>query len=72
MTTVEPNAVLRGGPMPQLDDGQRLCCVDATDTVLKLPRGGYYDHFRVTPERVRHDGRELRVFEWSHRTYVAE
>ncbi|MGC0386163.1 hypothetical protein RKD33_006380 [Streptomyces sp. SAI-129] len=40
---------------------------------LKLFLGNRYEHYQPTTARQRHsDGRELLVFKWVYRTYVAE
>ena len=39
---------------------------------IKIARGNCYDHFDVTSEHADQDGRQLRVFRWTDRTYVAE
>ncbi|MFC8453642.1 DUF5988 family protein [Kitasatospora sp. NPDC057223] len=63
----QANVLLRGGPH---SDGQ-VAVRDLTE-VLKLPMGSHYEHYGPTREQVSVAGRELTVFEWSHRTYVAE
>ncbi|WBB81519.1 DUF5988 family protein [Micromonospora sp. WMMD882] len=68
-----PNTVLRGGPGRAGRLAERLCRTDATQTTLKVRSGNCYDHFHAEPgQLVETDGRTLRVFTWSHRTYVAE
>lgn len=69
---VPPNTFLRGGPPHGPGDRARLCHVEDSAVRLKLDRGNCYDHFEATPDRVRLEGYELRVFDWTHRTYVAE
>ncbi len=64
--------LLCGGPAERLPDDERVRNVSDPETVLKLPRGTHYDHYAPTSERIRRGGRELRVFAWSHRTFVAE
>jgi hypothetical protein len=46
--------------------------VPESDDRVKISRGHCYEHFERTPERVLHGERELQVFSWTHRTYVAE
>ncbi|KUJ69089.1 hypothetical protein ACZ90_14720 [Streptomyces albus subsp. albus] len=72
----EGNAVLRGGPTTLSADAypedERIVTVDDLDQIVKLPRGSHYDHYAPTTEWQERAGRNLRVFEWSRRTYVAE
>lgn len=55
-----------------MNDQSRVRHAENTEATLKISSGGCYEHFQPTPEWVRHDGHELRVFVWTHRTYVAE
>jgi Family of unknown function (DUF5988) len=71
MPTPVPNVILRGGPIPVADPAS-MRYVDDTDSTLKLPIGNAYEHFRPTGESLEHEGRNLRIFEWIRRTYVAE
>lgn len=64
--------LLCGGPAEHLPHDERVCNVPDGESVIKLPRGAHYDHYAPTAQRIRRDGRELRVFAWSHRTFVAE
>ena len=72
MSTEQPNVILRGGPDEHLADLARIRHVDDFENRLKIPHGRCYEHFEPTPESFDHEGRRLRVFTWSHRTYVAE
>lgn len=73
LSTDEPNTVLRGGPGPTGGVADRYCRTDETISTLKVHNGNCYDHFRLQPGRfLDGQGRALRVFTWSHRTYVAE
>ncbi len=73
MTAPEiPNAFLRGIPTSLLIDGARERRVDEIDENLKLFMGNRHEHFRPLAETVTIGGRELRVFEWTHSTFVAE
>ncbi|HXR69794.1 DUF5988 family protein [Actinocrinis sp.] len=67
-----PNAFLRGIPVSLLIDGARERRVDEVDENLKLFMGNRHEHFRPLAETVTIGGRELRVFEWTHSTFVAE
>jgi hypothetical protein len=68
-----PNAVLRGGPGRSNQLVERYHRTDERDATLKVRNGNSYDHFRAESEHVvDSDGRTLRVFTWTHRTYVAE
>ncbi|AZK92678.1 MULTISPECIES: DUF5988 family protein [Streptomyces] len=69
------NAVLRGSPHASWAEGQaegQVVTVDDPDLTLKLLHGNHYDHFVPTAESLERDGRTLRVFRWSHETYIAE
>jgi hypothetical protein len=66
-----PNVILRGGP-EQFAPPSHTRYVDDTATKLKLFVGNAWEHYEPTEEFMEHDGRNLRVFEWSRRTYVAE
>jgi len=72
MSSNEPNAILRGAPSGQLIEAQTLCVVSENATELKIDLGNCYDHFVATSERAMSGGRELKVFTWIARTYVAE
>ncbi|HEX6526490.1 MAG TPA: DUF5988 family protein [Streptosporangiaceae bacterium] len=67
--STEANVVLRGGP-PSLHGCERY--VANTDDKLKLLQGNCYEHFAPTTGIERRSGRDLRVFVWMARTYVAE
>ena len=64
--------LLCGGPAEHLPHEERVHSVPDEDSVIKLSRGAHYDHYAPTAEHIRRDGRELRIFAWSHRTFVAE
>ncbi|MEU4568700.1 DUF5988 family protein [Micromonospora sp. NPDC023956] len=69
----QPNTLLRGGPGRADEVADRYCRTDEAASTLKVRNGNCYDHFRVEPDPVLDgQGRSLRVFTWSHRTYVAE
>jgi len=72
MSTPQPNTVLRGGPARGTRHELTVCHVEDTEVSVTLHRGNCYDHFQETPDRLSRDGLELRVFDWTHRTYVAE
>lgn len=72
MSSTLPNSVLRGHPRSSFSEEQLVRYVPDADERLKVSRGHCYEHFERTNEHVVHDGRELRVFSWTHRTYVAE
>lgn len=67
-----PNVFLRGMPSGLLIDGARERWIEELGEDLKLFMGNRHEHFRPLPETVTVDGRELRVFEWTHSTFVAE
>jgi hypothetical protein len=70
--TQPPNAILRGGG-PLVPDGERIRHVTNTADTFKLFLGNCYEHYEPTDACHEHDdGRELQVFEWVRRTYVAE
>lgn len=66
-----PNVILHGGPTT-LSEDERVRYVAQTEETLKISRGHRYDHFQPTSRTSRYQGRELRVFEWSGSTKVAE
>ena len=70
-TSSTPNSLLHGGP-EQITEEVRLRCVPDHQDVVKMHWGNAYEHFVRTTERVRRSGHEVRVFTWSHRTYLAE
>jgi Family of unknown function (DUF5988) len=72
MDPLQANTVLVGGPANDLPFDQRLRRVDDAGETVKVPGGNRYDHYRPTGEVHIHDGRQLRVYVWAHRTYVAE
>lgn len=67
----EANVILFGGP-PWLPADRRIIHVDNTSDKVKLQLGNHYDHFHPTAEVRRFGNRELHVFSWADRTYVAE
>lgn len=73
-TTVEhtPNAVLHGGHHTTCGPYERYIYVDDVAGMVKISTGNGYDHFVPTNETTSHQGQDVRVFVWSHRTYVAE
>ncbi|GAA1961071.1 DUF5988 family protein [Amycolatopsis minnesotensis] len=72
MSTNVPNAVLHGGPEHRMTGLGRVRHVTDPDDQVKIESGGCYEHFKPTGEQVDHEGATLRVFSWTHRTYVAE
>lgn len=70
-TTTTPNSLLRGGP-ERITEDARLRWVPDHEDVVKVPWGNGHEHFVRTSERAQRSGREVRVFTWSHRTYLAE
>ncbi len=67
-----PNVFLTGIPTCLLTDGGPARRVDEIDADLKLFMGNRSEHFRPLAETVTIDGRELRIFQWTHSTFVAE
>jgi len=68
-----PNAFLSGGPARTLAEEQRLCHLpDLEVPKVRIQCGNRYEHFEASPETAVIDGREVRVFVWSLRTYLAE
>ncbi|MCA2217189.1 DUF5988 family protein [Jidongwangia harbinensis] len=69
-----PNVFLRGGdPQAAIADEQRLRYLpDSSTTTVKILCGNRYEHFEASPDTTLVDDRELRVFDWARRTYVAE
>ncbi|MER6400552.1 MULTISPECIES: DUF5988 family protein [unclassified Kitasatospora] len=66
-----PNVFLTGAPV--LTGAERLRHVaDTGATKVKVPLGNRYEHFEASSETTLVDDRELRVFVWTHSTYVAE
>ncbi len=72
MTTNTPNVVLRGNPNDREINPENLHFVEDFNNSLKIFANNCYEHFEPTTERVVRGGNELQVFNWSHRTYVAE
>lgn len=68
-----PNVFLTGAPAAVIAAEDRLRYVaDLDATKVKIPRGNRYEHFEASSETTRVDDHELRVFVWTHSTYVAE
>ncbi|AXI80298.1 DUF5988 family protein [Peterkaempfera bronchialis] len=72
MLTEEANVILRGGVSSQLKEDERIRYVADRNATLKIARGNRYEHFEPSPEKIRHGDRELQVFVWVGRTYIAE
>ncbi|WP_405775336.1 DUF5988 family protein [Streptomyces sp. NBC_01538] len=66
------NVILSGGSGETVPDTERIQFVADLESKLKVFMGNRYEHFMPTSRFVRHEGRELRVFDWAGRTYVAE
>jgi hypothetical protein len=68
-----PNAILQGGPGVILGVNERIRHVTSPEiTKIKVPFSNRYEHFEATSQTTMYDDHELRVFEWTGRTYVAE
>ncbi|NJQ05121.1 DUF5988 family protein [Streptomyces lonarensis] len=68
-----PNVFLSGGPSSVLTEAEQLRYIADLDVPkIKVSRGNRYEHFEATAETTLIDDRELRVFVWTHNTYVAE
>jgi hypothetical protein len=67
----DPNIVLQGGPA-SLPDAERMRHLSDTHEKLKLRHLNRYEHFEPTSHMRVHQGRDLKVFEWTGTTYVAE
>ena len=67
----EANVVLLGGP-PSLPPDKRIRHVTNISDKVKLRLGNRYEHFQPTSEVRRFCDRDLHVFFWTGRTYVAE
>ncbi|MBP2055463.1 hypothetical protein J2Z21_008477 [Streptomyces griseochromogenes] len=68
-----PNVFLTGAPAAAVAGEERLHYLPDLDvSKVKIPRGNRYEHFEASSEITRVDDRELRVFVWTHSTYVAE
>ncbi|MBV6701495.1 DUF5988 family protein [Kitasatospora aureofaciens] len=66
-----PNVFLAGAPA--LTGAEQLRYVADLDAAkVKVPLGNRYEHFEASTETTLVDDRELRVFVWTHSTYVAE
>ncbi|MFD7919469.1 DUF5988 family protein [Streptomyces sp. NPDC059740] len=68
----KPDAVLVGATPTSLPEHERIRCVGDLHLPLKIFCGNRYEHFVPTRDTVDHPTGVLRVFEWSHTTYVAE
>ncbi|MFC8723060.1 DUF5988 family protein [Kitasatospora sp. NPDC057198] len=69
--TGAPNVLLTGAPA--LTGAARLRHVADVDVPkVKVPLGNRYEHFEASSETTLVDDRELRVFIWTHSTFVAE
>jgi hypothetical protein len=71
-TVTAPNAVLCGGNLTALPQQHRYVRVDDTSQKIKILVGNGYDHFLPTDRVQRSYGHILTVYDWSHRTYIAE
>lgn len=71
MSSPAPNAILRGGP-EQFAPPSHTRYVDDLGSKLKVFVGHAWEHFEPTEEFLEHEGRSLRVFQWTRRTFVAE
>jgi hypothetical protein len=67
-----PNAILSGGPAPDLKEEERVRYVEDATEKVKLLYGNRYEHFVPTETTVVERGLELKVFAWSGYTCVAE
>ncbi|GAA5079967.1 hypothetical protein HNP84_007242 [Thermocatellispora tengchongensis] len=68
-----PNVFLSGGPGTALADEERLRYLpDLNVTTVKVLCGNRYEHFEASTDTTLVGDRELRVFVWARRTYVAE
>ncbi|MEU8379186.1 DUF5988 family protein [Streptosporangium sp. NPDC048865] len=68
MESREPNVILRGGPA-WIPETERIRHHADPDSVIKLPWGNRYEHFKPTDETA---SAGLRVMEWTGFTCVAE
>jgi hypothetical protein len=69
---LQPNIALRGGPSGSAAADSTIYYEQGPNEVYKLPLGNRYEHFTPTEETVSVGDRQLRVYEWTHTTYVAE
>lgn len=68
-----PNVFLTGGPPSVITEERQLHYIENLNVPkVKLPFGNRYEHFEASSETTYVDDRELRVFVWTHSTYVAE
>ncbi|GGV20907.1 DUF5988 family protein [Streptomyces spectabilis] len=68
-----PNVFLSGGSRSLITDEDRLHYLpDPSVDKVKVLCGNRYEHFEASTDTTRVDDRELRVFVWTQRTYVAE
>lgn len=70
-THVDANIILRGGPSSLTQDERELH-VNDTREKIKMLLGNRYEHFEPTQETERRSGRDLVIYAWTGRTYVAE
>lgn len=68
-----PNVFLSGGSRSAIADEERLRYLpDLNVTKVKILCGNRYEHFEASADTKLVGDRELRVFVWTRRTYVAE
>ncbi|MCX4862345.1 DUF5988 family protein [Streptomyces canus] len=68
-----PNVFLRGGPRTVLADEERMRYLPDLDVdKVKVLCGNCYEHFEASSETTLIGDRELRVFVWASRTFLAE
>ncbi|MEV0373374.1 DUF5988 family protein [Streptomyces sp. NPDC050636] len=68
-----PNVYLSGGSPTAIAEEARLRYIPDLDVpTVKVLCGNRYEHFEASSKTTRIDDRELRVFLWIRRTYVAE
>ncbi|MFF4364448.1 DUF5988 family protein [Streptomyces sp. NPDC001604] len=68
-----PNAFLRGGSRTLLPDEERLHYLPNLEVDrVKVLCGNCYEHFEASSETTLIDDRELKVFVWARRTFLAE
>lgn len=72
MGSSEANVILRGGPVRDLPEQERIRRVEDVTARIKLVRSDRCEHFEPSTDRLSVEGRELLVFDWSGSTYVAE
>ncbi len=72
MRILHATAILCGGGADELPLVERIRYLADVDQTFKLYLHNRYEHFTPSDETLLHEGRPLRVFVWSTRTYVAE